>query len=146
MKAVPDFLENWLRLFAQSVRDQDFDTGRKLFQADSVSFGTVCRRSENIDDLISRQWQVVWPNTQGFDFEYDSARATVNGSTAIILAGWQSTGFDKNQIPFQRRGRATLALQKSTDRWLAIHSHFSINPTLTHDPILCHEKTPQSRS
>jgi ketosteroid isomerase-like protein len=139
MKAVPKLLENWLKFFSRSVRDQDFAAGKKLFHMDSVSFGTVCPRSENLDELIARQWQVVWPNTQGFDFEYSSARATVATDMAVVCAGWQSTGFDKNLNPISRRGRATIVLQKFAGKgWLAVHSHFSINPTQPHDPVFWH--------
>jgi ketosteroid isomerase-like protein len=139
MKGVPEFLQDWLRLFAQSVRNQDFNAGKKLFHADSISFGTVCSRSENLDELVSQQWQIVWPNTEGFDFEYASARATVAADLAVACVGWQSTGFDKNLSPVSRQGRATIVLQKFTgDDWLAIHSHFSLNPTQLHDPVLWH--------
>jgi ketosteroid isomerase-like protein len=139
MKAVPEFLENWLKFFSRSVRDQDFEAGKKLFHISSVSFGTVCPRSENLDELIARQWQVVWPNTQDFDFEYASAQATVSAGMAVVCTGWRSTGFDKNLDPVSRQGRATIVLQKfAGNDWLAIHSHFSLNPTQPHDPVLWH--------
>jgi len=138
MKAVPESLETWLKYFAQAVRDRDFDAGKKLFFAGSISFGTVCQRSENLDELITNQWQIVWPNTRDFDFEYDSARAIVTETTATVITGWQSTGFDREQIPQQRQGRATIVFQKYAGNWLAIHSHFSINPTFIHDPVIWH--------
>jgi ketosteroid isomerase-like protein len=137
MKAVPDFLENWLRLFARSVRNQDMIAGKKLFQAKAISFGTVCPRSESLDELVSRQWQVVWPNTRDFDFEYDTARAIADENLAVLIAGWKSTGFGSADRMFSRSGRATIVLGKTAAGWQAVHSHFSIKPTHAHDPIFC---------
>ncbi len=128
MRAVPDFLESWLRLFAVAVRARDFASGRKMFDDGVISFGTVCFSAENLDALAQQQWRLIWLNTTDFDFEYDSARAVVDERLAIVIATWQSTGHDREQKPYERRGRATIVLRKDGAGWRAIHTHFSLAP------------------
>jgi hypothetical protein len=138
MKAVPEFVENWLKFFSRSVRDQDFGAGKMLFDATADSFGTVCFRAENLDELVARQWCQVWPNIQNFEFEYDSARAIETPALAIVLAGWRSTALDQTRNLVERRGRATIVLKNFPAGWKALHTHFSITPQLKYDPVLRH--------
>jgi ketosteroid isomerase-like protein len=128
MQAVPESLKNWLRLFSQAVRDRNLTEGKNLFDENVVSFGTVCFRVESLDDLAARQWQLIWPKTKKFEFDYDSARAIVDANLAVIMADWSSTGFNSDNLPFPRRGRATIALKKSASAWKAVHTHFSMDP------------------
>ena len=135
VKETSETLKSWLKLFSQAVRERDLVSGRKLFLQQVVSFGTVCFRAEGLDELVSRQWEIVWPDTQDFDFEYDSTQELVEGKTAVLIAHWHSTGFKGHQPLISRRGRATIALKKTADGWKAIHTHFSIDP-LQNDPVL----------
>ena len=128
MQHVPDFSKNWLRHFAAAVRARDFASGGKMFDGDVISFGTVCFRVENLDELAQQQWRLIWLNTTDFDFEYDSARAVVDENLAAVIATWKSTGYDRKQKPFERRGRATIVLRKGRSGWKAIHTHFSLSP------------------
>lgn len=83
---------------------------------------------ENLGDLAAHQWQLIWPKTENFDFDYASARAVVEANLAVIMADWSSTGFNRDKIPFPRRGRTTIALKKSASEWKAVHTHFSLDP------------------
>ena len=141
MLAIPADLENWLRLFSKAVRGRDFSAGRALFDGAVTAFGTVCSRAESLDELVSCQWQAVWPQTTGFDFDYVTARAMTAVDWATVIAGWRSTGFANGGKPVERLGRATLVLHKSAAGWKAVHTHFSINPQSSdHDPVLRHAR------
>ena len=135
MKAAPKSLKDWLRLFSRAVRERDLTSGRKLFHWQVVSFGTVCFRAGNLDELVHRQWEIVWPGTQNFDFEYNSARAVIEGKTAVLVTDWESTGINGHRTPVSRHGRATIVLKKNGVGWRAVHTHFSIDPS-QHDPVL----------
>ncbi|HTR43244.1 MAG TPA: nuclear transport factor 2 family protein [Pseudomonadales bacterium] len=135
MKVASESLKDWLRLFSQAVRERDLVSGRKFFHQQVVSFGTVCFRAENLEDLVRRQWEIVWPGTQNFDFDYNSARAEIVGKSAVLITHWQSTGFIGRRASVSRRGRATIALKKTATGWKAFHTHFSIDP-LQNDPVL----------
>lgn len=123
-------LDAWLRAFSRAVRDRDFASGKSLFDAGVVSFGTVCSRADTLDELQANQWQFIWPNTRDFDFEYAEAATLVEGDQAVIVAGWSSTGFKVDGAPFQRRGRATIVLRRQLSEWKAVHTHFSLEPVL----------------
>ncbi|MEJ0090373.1 MAG: nuclear transport factor 2 family protein [Limisphaerales bacterium] len=138
MQSIPESLAGWLRVFSKAVRERDFTTGRNLFAGDVTAFGTVYFRVDNLDELVSGQWQTVWPRTTGFDFNHASARSVATADLATVMAEWESTGLDGAQNPVLRRGRATIVLKKSADGWKAVHTHFSINPHSTHDPVLRH--------
>lgn len=142
MQDVPRHLERWLRCFARAVRERDFAAGKKLFDDGVTSFGTVCFRMENLEELAAHQWGIVWSRTADFDFEYATARAALDEKLAAVIAEWRSTGFDAAQKPFPRRGRATIVLRKTLPGWRAIHTHFSIEPTAAdiHGPILRHPR------
>jgi ketosteroid isomerase-like protein len=46
---------------------------------------------------------------------------------AVAIAPWTSTGFHEDGAPFDRPGRATIALARQPDgRWLGVHSHMSL--------------------
>ncbi|MBC8096500.1 MAG: nuclear transport factor 2 family protein [Akkermansiaceae bacterium] len=128
-------ITHWLRSFSTAVRDQDFKAGKLLFDGRVVSFGTVCVRAENLDELESHQWRSVWPNTRDFEFDYTATRVLVEAGQTVVLTHWSSTGLTGDDQPFQRRGRATLVLRKDASQWKAIHTHFSIEPMSKHDPL-----------
>jgi ketosteroid isomerase-like protein len=126
---------DWLRRFAKAVRDENFTAGRQLFASNTVSCGTICFRASTLEELERCQWRLVWPNTAGFDFEYDSAVAAVNGNQALVVANWTSMTRTPADRPILRRGRATIGLQQIDSQWQAIHTHFSLTPS-EHDPLL----------
>jgi ketosteroid isomerase-like protein len=119
-------IEEWLRAFAQAVRERDYATGRSLFAPDVVAFGTVAERAEGIDALVARQWRVVWETTRGFEFDAGSLRGERHGDRAWIAATWSSVAETEGR---RRTGRATLVLARDDRGWRALHTHFSLTPT-----------------
>jgi ketosteroid isomerase-like protein len=128
MEPLPLDIESWLKAFSRAVRGRNFADGKNLFDGSVVSFGTVCFRVEGLDALAAQQWQAVWPNTEGFEFDYPSARASVETRQAVVAADWSSTGLARGGDRFQRRGRSTLVLRRETSGWKAVHTHFSLAP------------------
>jgi ketosteroid isomerase-like protein len=90
-----------------------------------------------LEELAARQWQVVWPNTTDFEFEYSSAVGLMGADQAAVLASWNSTGLEEKGSGFARRGRATIILRNSVSGWKAVHTHFSMEPPRKHDSFLC---------
>lgn len=128
MQSLSIELEHWLHNFADAVRNQDFAAGKALFHQDVVSFGTVCVRSDSLNNLVDRQWKVIWTSTKWFNFDYASALAAVEANQAVIISNWYSTGFDRQGKAFQRQGRSSIVLKQDEGQWKAIHTHLSINP------------------
>lgn len=120
----------WLNQWAEMIRMQRFDDAKHLFADDVHGFGTVMTAVTGRDQLIQGQWQAVWPRTRAFSFNMDTVRAWGNDTLCALAVQWRSEGIEhaSNNI-FLRSGRATVVLQRVTEGWQAIHTHFSIDPT-----------------
>jgi ketosteroid isomerase-like protein len=121
-------VHQWLADFAQAVRARDIEKGRSLFAPDVVGFGTRTAFMAGLDALVEQQWRPIWNSTHGFCFQLDDVQAAIEGNLAWAAAPWTSWGIANDGKNFQRRGRATYVLQRRGSKWLAVHSHHSLNP------------------
>ena len=122
-------LRGWLDAFAAAVRDIDFEAGKKLFASDVVGFGTVGVQLCGLDTLVASQWKRVWGVTSGFCFDADAATIRVHGDVAWLAVPWASRTGVADRGPLDRKGRATYILERRDGRWLAVHSHHSLDPS-----------------
>jgi ketosteroid isomerase-like protein len=86
---------------------------------------------EGLEPFRDRQWESVWPRTSDFAFRLDATRvlASADGSMAVAIAPFTSTGYHPDGTPFDRPGRTTLVLVPNPgegETWLAVHSHMSL--------------------
>jgi ketosteroid isomerase-like protein len=123
-----DELRRWFEQFEGYVRRRDFAGGRTLFADDVVAFGTRADVVRGLDTLAANQWQPTWPAIADFTFRHDQLHVEGDGDIAWAVVPWTSTGFHPNGTAFERPGRATLTFARRGGRWLATHSHFSLNP------------------
>ncbi len=128
MAPAPATPEEWLRTFEAAVRSRDYAAGRTMFADDAVAFGTWARAVAGLDNIVREQWQNVWPRIRNFRFDAD-ARVRTSGDSAWIATGWQTEAPGPDGQPFPRPGRGTFVLERRTDTWLAVHSHFSLLPS-----------------
>ena len=119
---------DWLATFAAAVRRVDYAAAGTMFDPDVYSFGTVHNDVIGLECLMARQWRSVWGVTRDFDFDYDNARGWISGDVGWIAARWRSAG-ERDGCTFDRTGRATIILRLHQNRWLAVHSHFSMDPS-----------------
>lgn len=122
-------VRQWLDAFSSAVRRVDYDAGRELFADDVVGFGTVGIRLKGLDTLVDSQWQRVWGVTSDFHFDMSRLDWGADGDLAWAAVAWSSQGHARDGRTFIRRGRATYVLQNRNGRWLAVHSHHSIDPS-----------------
>ena len=118
----------WLDAFGRAIRDVDFAAGTLLFATDVVAFGTVGVLLTGLDDLIASQWKRVWPVTNGFHFHLERLSSEARDDVAWVAVPWTSQGRTAGGQPFDRHGRATYILRRCDGRWLAVHSHHSLDP------------------
>jgi len=118
----------WLESFSAAVRDGDFAAGQALFANDVCAFGTRADRIESLADLEANQWRPIWNSTRGYRFDFDTAIIEICGPMAWVAITWHSQGRNPAGNWFDRFGRATYILRKIEGRWLAVHSHHSLNP------------------
>jgi ketosteroid isomerase-like protein len=111
------------------VREVDYASARPLFHQQVLAFGTHRDVIAGIESWMNTQWDNVWPRTTDFRFVADTTRilAADDGSMAVLIAPWTSTGYHPDGTPFDRPGRATMIFHRSNDEWLCVHSHMSLN-------------------
>jgi len=123
------FFLRWLETFSAHVREVDYASARPLFHPEMLAFGTHQDVLPNREAWIGTQWDNVWPRTTGFRFNLDAAQvlASQDGSMAVMIAPWTSTGYHPDGKPFGRPGRATMVFHHVGEGWLGVHSHLSLN-------------------
>jgi len=122
-------VREWLDCFAACVREVDYVAARPFWHPDIVIFGTYQELVKSLSAWTERQWDNVWPRTAEFRFDLVNTMvmASTDGSMAVAIAPWTSTGFHEDGTPFDRPGRATIVLARQPDgRWLGVHSHMSL--------------------
>lgn len=124
----------WFTRLSTACAAIDYEAGQRIFAEDVASFGTKADIVVGLAPLQTNQWEGIWPNIADFKVDISSVRGGGDGNSAWGIATWNSTGFDEDGNPFQRPGRATVALERRPTEatpggeWLAVHTHFSLNP------------------
>ena len=123
------FFHDWLDTFAGYVREVDYASARPLFHPDVLAFGTHRDVISGIEQWIATQWDNVWPRTADFRFDLDRMRVlkSDDGTMAVVIAPWTSTGFHEDGKKFDRPGRASMVFHKDGAGWRCVHSHMSLN-------------------
>jgi ketosteroid isomerase-like protein len=130
-------VRQWFELLERCCVDVDYESARAIFATDVASFGTKAEVVVGLGPLQRQQWEGIWPNIRDFGIDLDHMVAGGSESLAWGIAPWTSTGFSEDGTPFDRPGRATVVLERRGDTWLAVHTHFSLNPRTparTHGP------------
>ncbi|MBA2592959.1 MAG: nuclear transport factor 2 family protein [Gammaproteobacteria bacterium] len=123
----------WLEDFAARVRNVDFERARRLFSPTIFGFGTKADAYDSLDEWHHDQWSHVWPRTTGFRFDLMTLRTilSVDGSLCCIACEWGSKGAREDGSLFQRHGRSSILLARTSSNelgWVGVHSHFSMPP------------------
>lgn len=121
-----DEIDAWLSAWAQAIRDNDLEAGRRMFAENVVGFGTLTGAMIGLDALVSDQWSQIWPRTAGFVFG-PVHQVSVTDDLAVVVAEWRSEG-RTDAGAYERRGRATLVLRPTASGLVCTHSHFSMFP------------------
>ncbi|MFL1463718.1 YybH family protein [Roseococcus sp. DSY-14] len=130
-EAVRAAVLDWLDRFAACVREVDYRAAYPFWHPRILAFGTVQAVVEGLEPFRDRQWDSVWPRTSDFRFRLDAARvlASADGTLAVAIAPFDSTGYHPDGTRFDRPGRTTLALVPGPaggEAWVAVHSHMSL--------------------
>ena len=126
---IRDFFHRWLETFSSYVRDVDYASAKPMFHKDILAFGTHRDVLPSLEAWVNSQWDNVWPKTDDFRFDLAATHvlASDDGSMAVVVAPWTSTGFHPDGSRFDRPGRATIVFHKLDGTWLGVHSHLSLN-------------------
>ena len=127
--ATRSFFLQWLDTFSSYVRAVDYAAAKPLFHTDILAFGTHQDVLPSLEAWVNAQWDNVWPRTDDFRFVLDATHvlASDDGSMAVVVAPWTSTGFHADGARFDRPGRATMVFHRRDGIWLGVHTHLSLN-------------------
>lgn len=119
----------WLEVFAGHVRAVDYASARPMWHPDLLAFGTFNDVIQGLETAIATQWDNVWPRTADFAFDLAGTHvlASADGTMAVAVTPWTSTGFHPDGSRFDRPGRATMTYAKHDGAWRCVHSHMSLN-------------------
>ena len=119
----------WLDVFAGHVRAVDYASARPMWHPDLLAFGTFNDVIQGLETAIATQWDNVWPRTADFAFDLAGTHvlASADGTLAVAVTPWTSTGFHPDGTRFDRPGRATMTYARHDGAWRCVHSHMSLN-------------------
>lgn len=118
----------WLAALQRCVRAVDYESAQALFAPEVQAFGTYAAIVDGRDALQRDQWQHIWPTIREFTFRVAEARCVGSDTLLGVVVPWDSLGVGPDGTTVLRPGRATVILVRRGERWLAVHSHFSVAP------------------
>ena len=123
-------IRDWFARWGDCVANLDFDTARTMFLPSVVGFGTFKDIVHGLDALERGQWRSIWPTIEDFAFDLDSLEVLFSPDSrqAVAIVTWHSTGIDTDGNRFPRPGRATVVMERRSEGWQVIHTHFSVTP------------------
>jgi ketosteroid isomerase-like protein len=127
-------VREWVGAWGDEVAAVRMSEARRRFSPDVVAFGTYAEIVRGIDALETEQWRNVWPTISRFRFRLDElvVLASADACQAVAVVPWDSVGIADDGTSYARPGRATIVLRRdsTTGRWLGVHTHFSLAPSL----------------
>lgn len=125
-----DAVKAWFDALSGHVQKVDYEGARYLFDNDLLIFGTFQDFVVGQPESERQQWRNVWGTIEGFQFRIADVRALVSPDRlfATGLGIWDSTGFTEDGQEFDRKGRATVTLERKSvgEPFVATHTHMSL--------------------
>lgn len=118
----------WLAEMESCVRAIDYERCRAIFAPNVVGFGTKAAIACGLDALEYDQWRHIWGTIRDFTFLLDDLHCGGSGDAVWLACPWRSLGADETGGWVERPGRITAILERFGHRWLAVHTHHSMNP------------------
>jgi ketosteroid isomerase-like protein len=125
-----DEIVAWLREWQALINSGDLETAKPLFSDDVIAYGSLTPVMTGRADLMERQWSSMWPRIKDFAFSEDTIHILADEGMRVVTVAtlWRSLGLRRDGSTYERRGRATLVLRREGQRYLCVHSHFSMEP------------------
>jgi ketosteroid isomerase-like protein len=124
-----DAVRHWSTTLAEHIRVVNFVGARPIFAEDMVAFGTFTDFMTGRDKAEQSQWRPVWHHIDGFRFRA-GIRAIVSSDRlqAVGMGVFDSTGYQQDGTPYDRPGRTTVVLVRSSvdQPFVAQHTHMSL--------------------
>ena len=119
-----------LNYIVESVHNLDYEAVRDLIPDDGVYFGSVAVKAQGYDELYEKQFSRVWPNIDEFRIDPSSISIHTSGKIAWAICLFESSVSVTDGESSARRGRMTFIFECRDEKWVMVHSHDSLYPTL----------------
>lgn len=114
---------DWHKRFEKAVKNQDIEAGKALFSEGVVSFGTRTDLAQTLEELVEKQWSLVWPASKDFSLVL-LHELNPNPESKLLVCKWKNWTEINRSVRY-RHGRATFLLQSQDGDFKCVHSHFS---------------------
>jgi ketosteroid isomerase-like protein len=122
----------WFKHWGELVAAVDYTGARALYTEDVIAFGSLGAMMTSREALENEQWRKVWPTVEGYHHDLKALEIVVSPDRLMAMGATflRGTGFHKNGSPFERVGRVTATLMRTSlqSPWLATHTHVSLVP------------------
>ena len=119
-----------LNRIMESVHNLDYEGVRDLIPDDGVYFGSVAVKAQGYDELYEKQFSRVWPNIGDFKIDPSSISIHTSDKIAWAICLFESSVPVTDGEPLARKGRMTFIFEWRDEKWVMVHSHDSLHPTL----------------
>ena len=119
-----------LNRIMESVHNLDYEGVRDLIPDDGVYFGSVAVKAQGYDELYEKQFSRVWPNIGDFKIDPSSISIHTSDKIAWAICLFESSVPVTDGEPLARKGRMTFIFEWRDEKWVMVHSHDSLYPTL----------------
>jgi len=123
-------VRSWISAWGDEVAGANVSAGRLRFAEELTAFGTHADVVRGRDAVEANQWRQIWPAIDDFRFAVDDMDILLSPDRlmAVAVVRWDSTGIHRDGSRFDRPGRATVVLRRTTvsEEWLGVHTHFSL--------------------
>ena len=120
-----------LNRIMESVHKLDYEGVRDLIPDDGVYFGSVTIRAQGYDELYEKQFSRVWPGIDEFRIDPSSVSIHTSKNIAWAICLFESSVPGTDGEPVVRKGRMTFIFEWRDEKWVLVHSHDSLYPTLS---------------
>jgi len=125
LKAIRKILDT----VVQSVHKLNYEGVREFFPDDGFYFGSYTPIARGYEEMVERQFAMVWPNISDFKIPADTITIQVSGAIAWATCQFESAATGPGGKSIERKGRMTFVFERRAGKWVIVHSHDSLDPT-----------------
>lgn len=125
-----------MHAYTAHTNTRDFAAARELFEhvhADVLVFG-LHHDIEHGREALAAHLEDLWAKEhfEKFDDEDAQVLMSADGTMAVVVSTFSTTGYHQDGEEFDRDGRTTSVHSKTSEGWRLVHIHSSLNAGVPH--------------
>jgi len=110
-----------------AIENEDIDSYASYIHPDYTTFGETEKSLSSGKELEIKNVKEWTSKAKNIHTEMFSPEVRIEGDIAWITYIWADSGIE-NGIEFSSRGKSSRIFKKEKNKWLCIHSHFTLLP------------------